>query len=95
VNEPKLGEWITVDHKLKRVKTLTSGRWTSGRWVKSDLPQPVKAMFLGKRTLANGTIDNYVEDGSSFNRKESVPAWLVVMNTRNKPFYVMPGEPRE
>lgn len=90
MNEPKLGEWITIDHKLRRTHSQNYAQW-----VPQMFREPVKAMFIGKRTLGNGEIRYSYEDGVEFRRKEAITAWLVVINTRNKPFYVMPGEPHE
>lgn len=79
----RLGDWFVVDHKLRR-----RVRDNDAMWVPLKFNKPVEVMFVGKRTLANGKVFYSNEDGPEFVRKESVKAWLVVANEREKPFYV-------
>ena len=52
--------------------------------------QPFKAMYIGSRTLCNGTAIYEHEDGYHFEFGEKIEAYLLVYHDRNKPVLALP-----
>jgi hypothetical protein len=83
-----IGNWFTVESKLRRIKGCKGER----TWVDEPLPKTI-VMLVGQRTLANGKAhcsygygDDY--EGGYFEGKEYFQAYLVVTGLRAKPFLV-------
>lgn len=96
MTDHNLGDWITVTGSIVREGDESNFRRF---WQRYDHGGPCRAMVVGKRTLANGYVERYQEtDGwSSYTVKtwipeEHFPAYLVVTNLHNKPFYVHPDQ---
>ena len=62
-------------------------RW----WDRVELKAPRIGLFIGRRTLVNGTY--YYEDG--FTGKENLAALLVVFDERSKPVFARPEDVEE
>lgn len=95
MKRPKLGEWLTVrKHAGKR----HDGNRTT--WHSWDAPQIERAMFIGYRTVFNGTreADWEYEEGHVYNagfiffQSEALEVWLFVYNGRMNPFRAFPQD---
>lgn len=80
------GQQITVLHKLVRTCEFVNYQHHKKWEVVTTTPKLV--MVIGKRTLYNGITHFDGEDGTWFEFKEPVNAYLVVENMKNKPFYI-------
>ena len=90
----KFGDMILVTAKLVRA---TKPREVNGQrsygfghyayWLTREI-DPKRVLMIGRRTLFNGDVVFYHDEGHQFTQKESVPAILVVASERTKPFYV-------
>jgi len=83
----KLGQKITIDHKLKRVvkphpKPLHDNKF----WEKEKI-KPKECILIGVRTLSNGVSD--YSEGTYYEPKEYFKAYLVVESLNRKPFFVL------
>lgn len=69
-------------------------RWTSQSHGQAHSPR--EGIIVGKRTLANGTVDyGGWDEGTQFIPTEHFEAYQVVTNIRNKPVYVLPEDLEE
>jgi hypothetical protein len=85
----RIGQKITVNHKLERVSEGQG--WRNRKWITSFLPN-TEVYVIGVRQLANGYVDGDSTDGYWFVAKENIKALLVTKNIRTKPFYVLNNE---
>lgn len=83
--EPMFGEAVRVKGRLSR-------GYREGRkeWV--DLPglSPRVALVIGVRTLSNGTVHYWSDDGTEYRPDKHFKAFLVVEDLKSKPYYVLP-----
>jgi hypothetical protein len=61
-------------------------------WRRSVFPEPVKALYLGWRSLSDGKLVNDYEDHNHFEATDTFNAYLVVTGERSAPFYVLPED---
>jgi len=82
---------ITVDKKLCRVsitKNVNKATLNYKKWTAIETPS-TNVYFLGYRTLRNGYIDYYGDEGGIvFDCDGTVKAALVIKNRTENPFYV-------
>jgi len=82
---------ITVNKKLCRVSTtkhINKATLNYKKWTAIETP-PTNVYFLGYRTLRNGYIDYYGDEGGVvFKGDGTVKAALVINNRTENPFYV-------
>lgn len=73
MNIPNFGDKIKVVAKLVREKVDNKRNW-----VRVEFPYPAEAVFVIKRTLANGTMEGVNdEDGPYFSGTEFLPSAIV------------------
>ena len=86
VHKLSFGQHITVTHKLKRDCELRHREYYK-KWNVLEM-KPKTVIVIGKRTLHNGITHFDHEDGTWFEYKEVVHAYLVVEKMNTKPFYI-------
>lgn len=99
-----LGDWVTVTGQIMRKGDSGNVRRF---WQRYEFGGPDnvghRALIVGRRTLANGRVDRYMEgDGgwTSYRVTTWIPdehftAYLVVTDIRTKPFFVLPEQIKE
>lgn len=94
----KLGDKVQYTSTLYRADVdLTPGAFNSDwerRWVSQPLSgDPGNGIIVGARTLADGKVEYaYGDHTSSFIKKRTFQAYMVVSELRRKPFFVLPED---
>lgn len=88
----KLGDDLTVDRvyrRCTRYRTSEHGSWnvTLKVWEATSI-EPRVGIYLGQRTLWNGTRTWEDEVGNVFEPEEHIKALLVCFSTHENPVYV-------
>ena len=92
--EIKHGQKVKFTHRLKRTTQtrqteVTSGRTYNTLWkVWAEIPYQGDGLFLGMRTLRNGTRYWLDEAGYVFEPKEYIQTALISQDSTSNPFYV-------
>lgn len=90
----KVGEKITVNSKLRRVEVYRKNPNGHGNeswkiWI-DKIINPIEVLYLGDRTLVNGTRYWESEVGYIFTPKEYLKTMLVIaLDGKTNPFYVI------
>jgi hypothetical protein len=86
---PELGEHIQIKTKFVKYRSYKEGN----KWNVVTLDKPLVGIYIGWRTIADclversGWGDESWLEPEPYNHRE---AWLVVVNERQKPFYIEP-----
>lgn len=87
---PQMGEWRTIYGKGRKHRR-TDDKMREHVWWMIDEIEPIKAMYIGYRTVQEGHI--YSDwDSRVFSRKRGLEAWMFVTNDRTNPIYVFPED---
>lgn len=100
---PELGQWFEIKaiaYKTNCAAESETGYPLKTRWQASILETPVRAMFIGKRTVQEGVTDTWLQrdyeygydEDFGFRAEKYLPVYLFVSNTRENPFYVFPSD---
>ena len=88
----KLGDAITTSHvyvRYTRSRPSKNGAWSVTVKVWEAVPiKPRTGIYLGKRTLWNGTRTWEDEVGNVFEPEEHIQALLVCFSTNENPVYI-------
>ena len=82
-NKNYLGQMITVNHKLTRVKGERTNYWMPSHILE------MKVMVVGVRMLSNGELSPNTDPLSSYRPTVRFRALLVTPNLQWNPFYVL------
>jgi hypothetical protein len=94
MTNPAFGEFITITNRLdRRRKTVTvkldyrSDSYETQKYWSRRETKEARALFLGMRTLKNGTIYSEEDGWIIFTEQSSFRAALVCTGPNSKPFY--------
>jgi hypothetical protein len=94
MKRPEFGQRVTIRAFMKRYARwdYTKGYLAGHDWKRIELDAETKAIYIGYRTVYDGTIiHNYGED-NEFKRDTSHRVYLVVTNERTNPIRVLPED---
>ena len=98
---PAFGQTVTVKAKALRETDYGASDRQGHRviqriWKRSAFSVPRRAIFIGFRTKANGTVHTeYIDDGLEvhhFERDETFEMWMVIEDARTNPYFVWPDD---
>lgn len=84
----KFGEQIVFDTKLERIYGKNPYDSKINKFWKYIHMQPTNGIFLGWRTLSNGYVVRYYDEGPDYDPKEYIKVALVAYSPKRKPIYV-------
>ena len=93
---PELGQWCDI-----RAIALKGGEpYVNTEWFTKPLEKEIQGMYIGWRTVANGSMESDYEYeswehpahevGKFFVRSESLEVWLFVVSDRKNPIRAFP-----
>lgn len=91
--DARFGDWVTYNKSYRRSERKVTHKEPyrvdyMRFWDTSHLKEPIRALYIGTRTLANGTVDWSEDEGNYFKATEHIQAALVCRNARANPIYV-------
>lgn len=93
-NRPVFGQRVRVNAKLvKRYDRPQFKYPVNTTWQR--IAYNVEGIYIGFRTLSEGCIDADYEDGYTYRYfipKRHMKVWLIVINERSNPIYVLPED---
>lgn len=79
--------WRAASPRSRKVWERLDGFTVADAW-KSQRVESREGIFLGYRTLADGHVTNYYDEGTIFEAEHHFKAALVCLSEREKPVYV-------
>lgn len=91
------GTRVAIEARLKRTYEFDSSTRVERKfWKRSMLLSTQAGILVGYRTLSNGILNRWGEDGGTeYKQKEHFLAALVVTGPRSKPFLANPEDIKE
>lgn len=90
MNRPELGVSIVSANRLKRVKTSEGNGGYIAEW--KQIPTYTSGIYIGYRTLSEGKVWWHYDEGYEYEATKFFEAWLIVVDDRTNPIYVLPEE---
>ena len=85
---PAFGARVRVSAYYSRAGAASAGRKTRKAWHRWEYSTPRHALYIGKRTLSDGYVEWWEEEGYAYTPERHFIAALVVFSERERPVLV-------
>lgn len=94
MNRPTIGATVSADHRMIRATMYPSATSNERHRIWHRHEKAVHGLYIGYRTVSDGRVDYYPDEGSEYVPEKHFVVWLIVENERHNPVRCLPEDVR-